>query len=67
MYPNLNAEMARKGINKTELSRLVNMSLPNLSNKLSGRVKFSFDETLKIKEALGVDMTVEELFEKKAV
>nr|DAO53817.1 MAG TPA: hypothetical protein [Caudoviricetes sp.] len=32
---------------------------------MSGKVKFTFDETLRIKDAIGVDLPLEELFEKK--
>lgn len=65
MYPNLNAEIARAGITRTELAKRACMSDSALSLKMSGKVKFTFDETMRIKDAIGVDLPLEELFEKR--
>lgn len=64
MYPNLNAEMARLGITRKELAQKINMAEATLSFKMNGKTKFTFDEILKIKEMLGVDIPLEELFKK---
>ena len=62
MYSNLKAEMIRKGMNVQELSEIIDIGMATLYAKLRGERSFSLEETLKIKDALGVDMTIEELF-----
>lgn len=64
MFPNLRAEMARKDINLSMLSELTNIPLQRLSGKLSGMRKLTFAEAVLIKDKLGVDMPLEELFER---
>jgi transcriptional regulator with XRE-family HTH domain len=66
MYPNLRAEMARKNVTQVQLADFLGIRTATLSEKMSGKYPFTFDECLKIKEFLNVDMPVEELF-KKAV
>ena len=63
-YPNLNAEIARKNLTLLALSRKIRMSTSSLSNKLNMKAAFSLEEALKIKEALNIEMPIEELFEK---
>lgn len=62
MYPNVRAEIARAGITLTDLGQRIGMARTTIYDKASGRSEFSLDEALAIKEALGVDMTLEELF-----
>jgi DNA-binding XRE family transcriptional regulator len=66
MYPNLRAGMARKNVTQVQLADFLGIRTATLSEKMSGKYPFTFDECLKIKEFLNVDMPVEELF-KKAV
>ena len=66
MYPNLRAEMARKNVNMTYLAEHLGVTLGTLSLKINGKNEFSFGEAVQIKRLLGVDMALEELFEKVA-
>jgi len=52
MYKNLKAEIARAGLHKEDLARLLNVSVDSLIEKLSGKKDFMLDECLKIKSAL---------------
>lgn len=58
--------MARKNVTQVQLADFLGIRTATLSEKMSGKYPFTFDECLKIKEFLNVDMPVEELF-KKAV
>jgi DNA-binding phage protein len=62
MYPNLKAELARKRMTMQDLAEKTGIRLQTLYTKASGKTDFSFHEAIKVKEALGVDMTLEELF-----
>lgn len=62
MYPNLRAEIARKGWTISKLAELLGMAPANLSPKLNGKYDFSLTEAREIKRLLGVDMTIDELF-----
>lgn len=65
MYPNLKAEMARRNVSVRKLSELIGMSITTLYDKMRGVSSFTFEECLKIKDALGVDVVVEILFAKE--
>lgn len=62
MYPNLEAEMARKKITRTELAEILHVTPTTLGNKLNGKSVLSLPECLAIKSALQLSMTVDELF-----
>lgn len=62
MYPNLEAEMARKKITRAELADKLHMTPTTLGNKLNGKTDISLPECLAIKSALQLSMTVDELF-----
>lgn len=63
MFLNLEAEMARKGMTRNELAKLMHISPTTLGNKLNEKVSISLPECLEIKQILGLrDITVEELF-----
>lgn len=64
MFPNLRAEMARKDINLSMLSELTNIPMQRLSYKLNGTRKLTLAEAVLIKDKLGIDMPLEELFAK---
>ena len=69
MYPNLRAEMARKGVTMTDIAEVLGIRLATLSHRMNGKSGFYYDETVKIKKYLDVEMPLEELFktEKKEV
>lgn len=62
MFPNLEAEMARSRTTKTKLAINMGITLGTLSLKLSGKSDLSLREAKKIKEILGVEIPLEELF-----
>lgn len=65
MYPNLRAEMARKNITQIQLAEKMRIRTATLSNKISGKYPFTFDECMQIKKILEVDMPVDDLFRKE--
>lgn len=64
MYRTLEAERVRAGWTKQEFARRVGIPYRTLRSKLKGEAKFTIDECIHIKNTLGVEMTVEDLFEK---
>ena len=64
MYSNLRAEVVRKGLKISDLAKEIGLNNTGMSQRMNGKTKFTFDEAKQIKDALGVDMALEELFEK---
>ena len=62
MYKRIEAELVLKGISKKDLSKILNMHYNTLLLKFAGSSKFTLDEALKIKQVLGVNVSVEDLF-----
>lgn len=67
MYPNLKAEMARKGVTLSVLADYLGITIGTLSLKLNGKYPITWDEAIKIKKFLGVDISLEVLFSEEAV
>lgn len=65
MFKNLRAEMVRKGIDVPKLAELIGMKPNALYSRLNGTTQLTFAEAVTIKQALGVDMPLEELFEER--
>lgn len=63
MYPNVEAERARKKITLEKLSEHLGITLNTLSLKLLGKSPLLFKEAVLIKECLDVDIPLEILFE----
>lgn len=61
-FPNLDAELNRQKITYTTIAKLLKIPAPTLTGKLNGSYKLDEKTTLAIKEILGVDMPIEELF-----
>lgn len=64
MFPNVRAEMARNNINMADMSKMTGIPVRSLYDKMSGRSKVTIDDAFSIKKALGVAMSIEELFSK---
>lgn len=64
MYKNLEAEMARKGITKKDLSETLNLRYATILDKMNGNSRFFYDEAVRIKETFFQDLSIEYLFEK---
>lgn len=62
MYPNLEAEMARRKITRNELAKVLGMSPNTLGLKLNGKSVLSLPECIEIKHFLNNPMPLEELF-----
>lgn len=65
MYSNLKAEMKRGGFTLETVSRKLGITLGTLSLKLNGKYPVTLNEAKKIKEIIGVDIPLEDLFEER--
>ena len=63
MYPNLNAEMARRNLTALTLSERTGIPYSTLIAKLAGKTPIKLIEAKAIKRALDTDMSIDELFE----
>lgn len=61
MFPNLNAEMARKGMTIKSLSEKAGIKYDSLKNKMSGETEFKRSEMIAIKKEFP-DCTMDYLF-----
>ena len=64
MYLNVKAELARQNLSVVDLSNKTGIRYQTLVEKLNGKYPLTLDEAKKIKTALGVDLSMEELFTK---
>lgn len=65
MYPNLRAELAKRKMTFTHLAGIMGITVGTMSQKNNGKASFTLDEALAIKNALGTDLTIEELFQRE--
>lgn len=65
MYPNLEAELARKGWSKKKLSEILGKRYYTVIDKLNGKYPLTLMEARAIKNALNVDMSLDVLFFEK--
>lgn len=61
-FPNLEREIAGRGLKKKDLAKCLGICYRSLNNKLSGRVPFTWSEVTAIKDRFFPDMTTEALF-----
>ena len=62
MYTNVKAELARQNMSIVDLSTKTGIKYQTLFNKISGKYPFTLDEAKNIKQALAVDIPLEDLF-----
>ena len=62
LFPNLEGETAKKGLNRKTLGQAVGLSPNQMSNRWNGEVEFTLDEVIKIAEVL--ENSVEYLFQR---
>lgn len=62
MYRNLNAERTRKGLTWKELAKACGVNYNTLTNKVSAGGEFTLAQAVALRNALGVDMPLEQLF-----
>ena len=63
MFPNLDAEMARKKITRTALAERIKKTPTTLCLKLNGKAPLTLAECIEIKNAVNPECTVDYLFE----
>lgn len=64
MYPNLDAEMARKGLKRKDLAEFFNNRIPSVSEKLNGKYPLLLDEAHRIKMEHFPECSLDYLFER---
>ncbi|MGN2336526.1 hypothetical protein ACTFIN_00155 [Clostridium cagae] len=64
MYNNLEAEIVRKRIKKTEIAREIGRTYNTLNLKISGKYPFTYDEALMIHEKFFPECNFKDLFKK---
>lgn len=62
MYRNLEAELKRLGINRTELAKKIKINISSLSGKLNGTRPLTLQEAKEIKKIFGDKFTIDYLF-----
>lgn len=63
MYPNLNAEMSRIGIEQKDIAQCIQKGADAVSLKMNGKRAFLLDEAKTIKKTFFNDLTLDYLFE----
>lgn len=61
-YPILTGEIAKRGIKKKAIAESLGICDKSLSNKMSGRVPFTWPEVKEIRHRFFPDMSPDELF-----
>lgn len=62
MFPNLEAEMARRGLTADDISRAIKITPRSVRNKLSGSACWKYKEAVRIKDLFFAGMDLEFLF-----
>ncbi|MDE6708360.1 MAG: hypothetical protein K2K06_10045 [Oscillospiraceae bacterium] len=65
VYPELEAQLAKKGCYKMELAKMLGIMPRTLSNKMSGVSHFTIEEAMKIRDEWFSDIPIEKLFRKR--
>lgn len=63
-FPNLMAEIAKRGIKKTAIAERIGISSRTLYSKLGGETSFTWEEVCAIKDCFFPDMDQETLFKR---
>ena len=66
MYVNVKAELARRNLSIVDLSEKTGIRYQTLVDKINGKFPLTLEEAKKIKDALDVSLSLEELFERVA-
>ena len=65
-YPNLTAEIAKRGIRPRDMAAMLDMSSRTLSNKMKGKTAFTWPEACKLKNKLFPDCEYEYIFTRQS-
>lgn len=63
MFPNLDAEMARKKITRAELAEKIHRTPTTVSLKLNGKAPITLNECIEVKNAIGTNESLDYLFQ----
>lgn len=63
MFPNLNAEKARNRLTNQDFSNTLNISVPSINNKMSGKTEFTRREMITLRDKYFSGMSLEYLFD----
>lgn len=66
-YPNLEAEMARKGVTKTDIALLLHRTNGSITTRFDGSSEWLYWEVCAIWQYLKPDLSLTELFEEMEV
>ncbi|MER1957891.1 MAG: XRE family transcriptional regulator [Solibacillus sp.] len=66
MYPNLDAELSRKGLKRKDLAPLFKNRIPSVTEKLNGKYPLSLEEAFEIRNQFFPEHKVDYLFDKVA-
>lgn len=68
IFINLEAELLRAKLTKTELAAMIGISIGSMSSKFTGKTEFNLSEILSIKEILesrtGKELKLDDLFKR---
>lgn len=67
MFPNLEAEMARRKISRQELSKIIGCTPTTLSLKLNGKSIITLRECIQIRDAIDKSLSIDYLFAKEEI
>lgn len=62
MFRNLEAELVRRNLSRSDLALAIGKSYGTVSQKMCGRIPFTLNEARKIKEVFFPDCNIEYLF-----
>lgn len=65
IYRNLESEMVRRKVNRSDLADFLQVRYATVSDKLNGKSNFTFDEALRIKRKYFQKSNLETLFLKE--
>ena len=71
-YPNLKAEIARSGLTYNEILERgkkdgrLDCTISTLSLKINGKAEFTLSESMALKEIIGTDLPLNELFKNES-
>lgn len=63
MLNNLEAEIKRKNLKKDEIAKSIGKTYITLTQKMSGKYPFTYDEAVKIQETFFPEVDIKVLFE----
>ena len=72
VYPNLKAEIARSGLTYNEILERgkkdgrLDCTISTLSLKINGKAEFTLNESMALKEIIGTDLPLNELFKNES-